>query len=449
MLKKDLIDLINKFETETWKYENSDGLEEDMEYIYSMENEIKNAGESSLKALYEKITALIGVIRFKYGFEGIIIKSNPELKNLNEIINGFSLANDNIIEQYNYISTVFNNFTNKNKNLSFIVNNYINVPGKEGLYLAVESLKSLITNSEYRQLLDENQINDILVDCIMLNSGKRDVKKLELKYRDLINKIWANALSNKVEDNGNFRILFSNISGGSLSNQASLLLNRPSQASCSMISSNFIAAYGSSTRKIGFIYPNNSQIVMSSAYDLGSNVFGEGVVNKEKGTLLATPVVMEKIGIERTKQKGENKYSSSCYNEVLVNAKPCGIAIIGLGEKDLNIYYQEAIKLSEELNLPIYYIDAMDYKEELSENEKYYIAFHSIVSYLNISPDDLLDTNNDYTELNNVINAYREQITEIFLTLKKNGNLSKENMCKMIEEQTDIKQILGNNSMHR
>ena len=179
MLKKDLIDLINKFETETWKYENSDGLEEDMEYIYSMENEIKNADESSLKTLYEKLTALIGVIRFKYGFEGIIIKSNPELKNLNEIINSFSLSDGNVIEQYNYISAVFNNNTNKNKDLSFIVNNY-------------------------RQLLDENQINDILIDCIMLNNGKRDIKTLELKYRDLINKIWANALSNKVENNGNF-----------------------------------------------------------------------------------------------------------------------------------------------------------------------------------------------------------------------------------------------------
>lgn len=449
MLKKDLIDLINKFETETWKYENSDGLEEDMEYIYSMENEIKNADESTLKELYEKLSALIGVIRFKYGFEGIIIKSNPELKNLNEIINSFSLSDGNIIEQYNYISTVYNNSINKNIDLSFINNKFTNVPGKEGLYLAVESLKSLITNSTYRKFLNNTQINEILVDCIKLNNGIVDIKIVEAKYKDLIDKIWEQSLSNKVDDNGNFRVLFSNISGGSLSDQARLLMNRPNQASCSMISSNFVATYGSSTRKIGFIYPTNSQIIMSSAYDLGSNVFGEGAVNKEKGTLIATPEVLEKIGIERTKQHGEDRYSSSCYNEVLVNAKPCGIAIIGLGEKDLNIYYQEAIKLSEELNLPIYYIDAMDYKEELSENDKYYIAFHSIVSYLNISPDDLLDINNDYTELNNVINAYREQITEIFLTLKKSGNLSKENMCKMIEEQTDIKQILGNNSMHR
>ena len=49
-----------------------------------------------------------------------------------------------------------------------------------------------------------------------------------------------------------------------------------------MISSNFIATYGSTSRKIGFIYPNNSEVIMSSAYDLGSNVFGDGVVNKKK-----------------------------------------------------------------------------------------------------------------------------------------------------------------------
>lgn len=60
--------------------------------------------------------------------------------------------------------------------------------------------------------------------------------------------------------------------------------------------------------------------------------------------------------------KGEDLYSSRCYNEILVNAKPCGIVIIGLGEKDLNIDYYDAKMLSLEMNLPLYYIDTMKYK---------------------------------------------------------------------------------------
>lgn len=220
--------------------------------------------------------------------------------------------------------------------------------------------------------------------------------------------------------------------------KANLLVNRPSQSSCSMISSDFIATYGSDTRRIGFIYPNNSEIIMTSAYDLGSNVFGNGLVNQEKGTLLATPEVIEKIGIARAKRKGEDLYSSSCYNEILVNARPCGIVVLGLGEKDLNIDYQDAKMLSLEMNLPMYYIDTMQYKNNLSEADKNYITFHSIMSYLGISTTDLLQTDIDYAKIYEIINTYKEQIAEVFLTLKKNGNLTKDNMCQIMSNIVDI-----------
>ncbi len=241
-------------------------------------------------------------------------------------------------------------------------------------------------------------------------------------------------------------MLFSNIFGGSLRGQAEMLINRPSQSSCSLISSNFIATYGTETRKIGFIYPSNSDIVMASAYDLGSNVFGEGSVNKEKGTTIVTPQVLEKIGKERAIKNGEDIYSSSCYNEVLVNAKPCGIVVLGLGEKDLNIDYQEAQTLSLEMNLPIHYVDTMQYKNNLSEADKNYIAFHSLLSYLGISREDLLqqiEQNNGYTEIYNLINIYKEQLAEVFLTLKREGNLSKDNMCQVMSKIVDVSKING------
>lgn len=443
MLKKDILDLMEKFEAETWKYSDNDNLDNDMQYFYFIEKEIKNADESNLKPIYDKLTSIMGIIRFKYGFESIIINSNSELEDLKKIIDGISLNSGNTINQYNYISTVYSNYTSKNKNMNFIENRYENAQGKEGLYLAVESLKSLITNNEYRQLLNSDQINEIYTDCVKLNTGVVNIRTIESKYKDLIKQIWEKSLSNKIYDDGKFRVLFSNISGGNLRETANLLINRPNQSSCSMISSDFIATYGSETRKIGFIYPNNSEIMMASAYDLGSNVFGTGSVNQEKGTILATPEVIEKIGKLRATQQGQDLYSSNCYNEILVNAKPCGIVVLGLGEKDLNIDYHDAKMLSLEMNLPIYYIDTMQYKDKLSESDKNYIAFHTIMSYFGISTSDLLQQSDNYSNIYELINTYKEQIAEIFLTLKTNGNLNKDNMCQLIGNIIDISKTNG------
>ena len=443
MLKKDILDLMEKFEAETWKYSDNDNLDNDMQYFYFIEKEIKNADESNLKPIYDKLTSIMGIIRFKYGFESIIINSNSELEDLKKIIDGISLNSGNTINQYNYISTVYSNYTSKNKNMNFIENRYENAQGKEGLYLAVESLKSLITNDEYRQLLNSDQINEIYTDCVKLNTGVVNIRTIESKFKDLIKQIWEKSLSNKIYDDGKFRVLFSNISGGNLRETANLLINRPNQSSCSMISSDFIATYGSETRKIGFIYPNNSEIMMASAYDLGSNVFGTGSVNQEKGTILATPEVIEKIGKLRATQQGQDLYSSNCYNEILVNAKPCGIVVLGLGEKDLNIDYHDAKMLSLEMNLPIYYIDTMQYKDKLSESDKNYIAFHTIMSYFGISTSDLLQQSDNYSNIYELINTYKEQIAEIFLTLKTNGNLNKDNMCQLIGNIIDISKTNG------
>lgn len=368
MTEQTILDLIGNFEKETWKYNSNDKLDNDMQYIYSIEKELKTADKSNLQPIYDKLISMMGIIRFKYGFESMVINTNPELENLKVIINDISLNSGDIINQFNYISTVYNNFSQRARNLDFIINNYENLQGKEGLYLAVESLKSLITNQEYRKLLNNNQVNEIIVDCLKLNNGVTDIRIIEQKYKDIIKQIWEQSISSKVDENGDFRFLFSNISGGDLRNHADLLVNRPNQSSCSMISSNFIATYGSSSRKIGFIYPNNSEVIMSSAYDLGSNVFGDGVVNKEKGTQLATPEVIEKIGISRAKSQNEDLFSSSCYNEILVNAKPCGIVVLGTGEKELSSDYQEAKMLSLEMNLPIYYIDTMLYKNRSVNN---------------------------------------------------------------------------------
>lgn len=442
MQKKDIVNLALTFERETWKWKHKDSVElcDAMEFIDTFLIEAKSADESSLKMIYDRLLSTIGIIRFKHGFESVIINDNPELEGLKRIINDIPLNSNDIINQYSYVSSMYKNYTSSIRSMDFLKNRYLDVQGKEGLYLAVESLKSLITNDNYRKLLDDNQINEILLDCVKLNYGFVTIEKLELKYKELIKQIWQESLSDGIDNSGRFQILFSNISSDTLERQAELLINRPNQASCSMIGSDFIATYGSATRKIGFIYPSNSEILMFSAYDLVSNVFGEGAVNKEKGTLLATPEVIESIGKMRATQKGEDLYSSTCYNEVLVNAQPCGIVVLCLGEEDLNVDYYEAKTLAAKMNLPIYYVDTMQYKDELSENDKQYIAFHSLMSYLGITMEALIyqqlqeDTHYGLYEL---IDIYKEQLADVFLTLKRNGNFSKENMCQVIGNIVD------------
>ena len=75
---------------------------------------------------------------------------------------------------------------------------------------------------------------------------------------------------------------------------------------------------------------------------------------------------------------------------------------------------------------------------------KNYIAFHSLLSYLGISREDLLqqiEQNNGYTEIYNLINTYKEQLAEVFLTLKRYGNLSKDNMCQVMSNIVDVSKI--------
>lgn len=431
MTKENILNTINTFEKETWKYIENEELYNAMDYIYLIEKEVKNNNEINLNEVYNKLLSTIGIIRFKYGFENIIINSNPDLKDLKIIINAISLKSPSIIDEYNYVSTLYNNYISKIKNANFIENKYKN--GKEGLYLAVESLKSLINNKDYKQLLDPSKINELLVDCVKLNNDPNFENTINSKYKNIIKQIWKQSISNKIEENKDFKVLFSNISGNNLQDQAKLLINRPDQSSCSMISSNFMETYGDKTKKIGFIYPNNSEIILTSAYDLASNVFGKGAKNKEKGTTISTPQALEKIGIER-KNKNDS-YESECYNEILVNAKPCGILVLGLGENDLNIYYEETKKLSLRMNLPIYYIDKMQYNKTLSEKDKEYIAFHSLMSYLGITNPDI------NTNIYHLIDIYKEDLTNIFIKLKKEGKLNKHNMCQIINNIIDISKL--------
>ena len=431
MHKQVLLDLIESFTKETWKYKENDGLYIAMNYIYEIEFAIKTTDNLDLEETYNKLLAIIGIIKFKYGFESEILSKDSNLKELYERVNKIDIGSNNIILEYLTIKNEYDRYVEKITNLDFL--HLERTGSNEGLYLAVESLKSLITNREYRGLLQKEQISEILIDCVRLINKTGRIEKIAEKYKNIIKEIWGKTLSNGI--NGKeFRILFSNISGGYLIQQSGALINRKKQRSCSMISSNFIATYGSKLRKIGFIYPNSSDIILASAYDLGSNVFGEGAKNEELGSSLVTPEILEKIGISRVQEKGEDIYSSNCYSEILVDSMPCGIVIIGYGENDLNIDYQYAVMISKKLNIPLYTIDLMNYKSELNEDDKDYIAFHCILSYLGISMDEFnkLVANNEEKKLSNLIDNHKEVVVQKYLELKEAGLLNKENIFKLL-----------------
>lgn len=427
MLKDDMLEVIEKFERETWKYDESHELDNDMSIIDKISQQIEQANDEELGMLFSKLKSIIGIMRYKYGFESKIINTNKELQ---EIVESISLEDNEIVEKYNNLSEIYEDYLSKINNLDFIDNKHKNIQGKEGMFLAIESLKSLITNKEYKDLLSINQINSIITDCIKLNEEKVSIETLENKYKEIINMIWEKSLSNGVESH-NFQVLFSNISGGTLDEQSTNLINRQEQSSCSLITSDFIATYGSDTRRIGFIYPNTSNIINASAYDLSSNVFGTGVINTEKGTKLVTPFALEHIGIELTKEEDNDMYFSKCYNEVLVNSKPCGILIIGLGEKELNVEYEDAIELSKRFNIPLYTIDTMEYRNELSERDKFYIAYNFTLLFFN------LKSSNISVELDNQImkiaKEHQEEIVKTYVSLKNNNILDKEVICEQLK----------------
>lgn len=130
---------------------------------------------------------MIGVIRLKHGFESSIINNAPELESIKETLNNMPIDSNDIERQYESISNVFNNYINNVKNLNFIVNKYKDIQGKEGLYLAEESLKSLIENNDYRKLIDDNKIKEVIIDIVKLNNGKADLKNLKQNIMILLN----------------------------------------------------------------------------------------------------------------------------------------------------------------------------------------------------------------------------------------------------------------------
>ena len=82
----------------------------------------------------------------------------------------------------------------------------------------------------------------------------------------------------------------------------------------------------------------------------------------------------------------------------------------------------------------------MKYKTELSEKDKEYIAYHSVLSYMGINTEIMqqLVQNNEAGDIFKIIDTNKEIISQKFIELKRQGILSKENMIQSLADIIDI-----------
>ena len=67
--------------------------------------------------------------------------------------------------------------------------------------------------------------------------------------------------------------------------------------------------------------------------------------------------------------------------------------------------------MAEKLGVPLIELDTFNYHDEVSENDKYYIAYHAIMSYLDISPSYVPNFSIDqHSKLDEIIVKLQDKI---------------------------------------
>ena len=440
MTKKEVYEKLNDIDSMTWHY--PDDNREKWDYMYEkLFSMLKNATDEELESVNKTYDAVIKILPYKYGYEYEAIKMVPELLELVSKIDEFDLdKNEQQINVFlDSIKNLVTEYLNDTNDFSFLPNPYENVSGKEGLSLSIDSLNSIIENPKYLECFSDKSRLDIIADYvrILLSSENKmgyNKDKLEESYSEGLRKIWQNSLTDSLSNSlTEFKTLFCTISGYNI-DQARKLIDRPEQQSCSLISNNEMANYGGYYNKVGFIYPSNSKIICAGSSDLYSNVFAKGVKNREKGSYLATPSALENQTINNIDKKGEDRFHSESYNEVLVDSKPCAICIITMGEKELNHSYVKAKELASELGLPFEEINMLKFKPNITNDDMKYIAYHYYITKNNLESKMLSDE--EYKEMDNFINANSEEIFKTYINLVKSGIYTPDQLISIVSEKT-------------
>lgn len=364
---------------------------------YNLKKQIDSSTEDMYESISNRMDILLEALDYRYGLVNQIISRIPELSKIKERAQALSIEpKDNqstkeVIDelksaeylnaQIDYfkknivvLKTALNEIITSISNYDFLENPYVNQSDKEGIKLSLDSIKTILENPKYQEAFPSKTAIDFLVDYEKLSKKDTAINRINREYKDPISKIWQDELTSSINEKGEFSMLVSMIRGKTsqdIEYQVNNMINRPSQHSCTLITNDFVGTYLNGIANIGLIYPTDSKIITCGYNDLYSNVFGDGIKNKEKSSQIATPKALIENGINKAVAKGEDLYNSNSYNEVLVDSstKPCGIVL--LINKDRELMKDDIIQariLSQKLGLPITEINTVNCEKQIEQS---------------------------------------------------------------------------------
>ena len=409
----------------------------DLDIIEKEYNNIINSNDNEIAKLksFSELLKKIEKVRFRYGGEYDALKSIPEYS---EIISKFDNNEDINTIKYSKIKDV----TSIGEDLEYNENDS---KDKIRYTIVLNSIKSTFEDKSIRNILSEEELYSLYIEYYKLSQDPYYIEKAEKNLNNIMKKVWENTLTdiNRFNNGDNFNLLVHNFSSGQDFEESLYQMEnmRDNRISCSYITDNHVGLYTDNMRRCGLIYPKDSTIIISGDRDLYTNEFSEGVQvkNREHSSSICSPQYLEKFGVNKVKDKGYEFDFNLEYNEVVLDSskKPIGLYIIGYGEKDINVDYNKLKELASKYNLPLIEIDMTEYRTKkgltpLDENGKKYIARHVIYSYYNVN----LDGNNDMNlvdHCNRLVDQLYEEIAEVYLKLKREDNLSKDNIINEIK----------------
>lgn len=325
---------------------------------------------------------------------------------------------------------------------------------------ACEAIQQLFENPEIRKNLSNDELyslyegyyqisnyikNKTLTDEILID--------IETKLRPISDKIWTLSITKPENFKPGEPFMFI-VHNASKSEIITTKLNdehttRRDRMSASLITDKEMGVYGKN--KYGFIFPDDTRMVTSGYRDLQSyetQKEGNFFINSNNSMLIPPQAIESYLVDLNIKENGRrlNDDNARIYNEILLDTtslKPVGIYCITFGEKELSRDYRLAKKLAEQSELPLIDIDISLYRtkgnkgtylideEALSVKEQRLFAEKFLKQYYKSKNYDLA-TEGKFIEAD--LKLYQDVIIDIFLTQKKENNVSPENLFKLFEE---------------
>ena len=461
---KDYLNFVNSFlNKDVLKYPvESDKQLSEIYYLQSLLNSTSDMNQINyiIKELYVRTK----VMKFSYGGEFDLLKDNYEYQNLINQLNSIHSIDD-IDQKIQLIKKIDNDKVNLIRNITVINVNPNNITFTKDktennrIIDILNSVKDLFENEKIRQTLSNEELYLLITEFNNVVNHNASIEGLEKKLTPINMKVWKNVLtnSNDFKNGDSFNFLIHNFA--SIDTLDNLIKDmskyRYDRISASLISDECVGMYClNKYRRCGFIYPPNSAIITSGKHDLYSVEDEDYKVIKNKeyaSTLISIPFLNKEQKKIADDKMEEFDYISN-HNEIVLdskNTKPSALYIMGYGENDINVDYDEIYALAKKLNLPVIEIDMSIYREKknlepLGKDAKEYIAYHTILSFYGLNHYDYAKFEESETKIfNNLIETFKDEICSSYIKLKNRNELSKKKM------HTEFEKMLQKHNMNK